>query len=65
MNPPEPIVYRIDREGRRTCDDGMAWWEPRPIPDPLGDADVTEAYRVWGLPPVYEDDEQDAANPCG
>ncbi len=27
------------------------------FPDPLGEADVTEAYKVWGLPPIYDDED--------
>jgi len=54
LNPPEPIVYRIDPQGRRTCDEAMRWWDPHPIPDPLGGDPVTEVYKVWGRPPEGE-----------
>ncbi|MFN8720299.1 MAG: hypothetical protein ACK5YI_05685 [Rhodospirillales bacterium] len=54
LNPPEPIIYRIDAEGRRTCDEAMRWWDPHPVPDPLEGAPVTEAHLVWGRRPAAE-----------
>ncbi len=54
LNPPEAIIYRIDADGRRTCDEAMRWWDPHPIPDPLGEDPVTEVHKVWGRPPAGE-----------
>ena len=52
LNPLEPIVFRIDGDGRRTCDEAMRWWDPHPLPDPLGDDPVTEVHKVWSRPPA-------------
>jgi hypothetical protein len=59
LNPPEPIIYRIDRNGRRTCIDSMCAWDQNELPDPLGESDFNEAYKIWGRPSVcVEDDDE-------
>lgn len=59
LNPPDPIVYRIDEHGGRTCFDCMCSSDECVLPDPLADCDITEAHKVWGRPPVIEDDEEE------
>lgn len=54
-NPPAPLIYMIDAEGRRTHHEAIAPWhgwlpEPDATPDPFpGDAQV-EPWRLWGNP---------------
>jgi hypothetical protein len=57
LNPPEPIVYRIDEHGHRVCVEGMCAWAEETVPDPLGSEDFREVYKVWGRPPAAEQDE--------
>ena len=55
LNPPEPIIYRIDERGERTCVDAMCWWDERVIPDPLGEHGVEDAHLAWGRPPAEDE----------
>jgi hypothetical protein len=55
LNPPDEIVYRIAADGSRTCVEGMVPGDAE-LPDPLGEADVSSVYDVWGKRP---DDEED------
>jgi hypothetical protein len=54
LNPPEPIIYLIDRDGRRTCVESMR--SCTELPDPFGESDIDETYKVWGRPPTYIDE---------
>lgn len=56
MNPPEPIIYRINNDGQQTCVADMCIWDSDELPDPLGESGLNEIYRVWGRPPVFIDD---------
>lgn len=51
LNPPEPITYRIQPDGSRTCVDGSSHEE---IPDPLQGDDLGNAHKAWGLPPAHD-----------
>ncbi|MDQ0469671.1 hypothetical protein QO011_002687 [Labrys wisconsinensis] len=55
LNPPEPIWYRIDAEGKRTRFEG-----PHPEDEMLEDLfrpeETPEGSRYWGLPPEQDDE---------
>jgi hypothetical protein len=59
LNPPDPLVYRIEPDGTRACVHGL--FHPSTCDDPLEGADFVEAYRHWGRrPPAGEDEGEDA-----
>lgn len=60
LNPPEPIIYRIDADARRTCVDGLCSWDEVIRPDPLGEDDFTQVYKLWNRPPAVEEDDNGA-----
>lgn len=54
LNPPEPLLYRIEPGGSRTCIEDMV--EETVLPDPFGPDEEPECHRFWGRPP--EGDEE-------
>lgn len=57
LNPPDEIVYRIAADGSRTCVEGMLPGDAE-LSDPLGEADVSSVYGVWGKRPDDEGDPE-------
>ncbi len=59
LNPPEPILYRIEADGRRTCVDSLRAWDHDEIADPLGDDGFEDAYKAWGRKPEYPEESDE------
>lgn len=55
LNPPDPILYRIEPDGSRTC--VSSYW-PRPwvFADPLAGRPLEDAHWVWANRPFHADE---------
>lgn len=56
LNPPPPVYYSIDAEGRRSCVE-RPWPGAAIIEDPLGDEEELAGWKIWGRPLPPEDEE--------
>lgn len=56
LNPPQPLIYRIDPDGTRTCMTGFGHFAEE-LPDPLAGHDLRDAHLHWGRP--LPDDAED------
>lgn len=65
LNPPPPVIYRLDADGRRTCVAGMSRWPHNELPDPLGDAGFDQAHRLWGKEPAADTEDDDSGYVIG
>lgn len=58
LNPPMPLVYRIEPSGRRVCVEQM-YEGAAELPDPLGDGEWDSVYQHWGrIPEGGSEDNQ-------
>ena len=53
INPPEPIHFRINNDGSRSCVEGL-YLGANEIDDPFGPDTPLEGWRAWGKAPEYE-----------
>lgn len=70
LNPPSPVVYRIDGDGRRVCVTDP-FLHAEELDDPLGDKPFERIYEVWGERPddIFgagaEEDDGGESPACG
>lgn len=58
LNPPEPVFYRVDKSGKRTCVSSIEGRTIEEQPDPLAGLDPERAHAIWAERTKVDPDEE-------